>query len=134
MYKKRSTLLQHHHLVGFGLRMFERAANGSTVVSTACRFSEVFGKEEPLKVGRKRGRSSRMKYFKAPFRKEYYVPHVERMHMDKWIEHCKLNDAANKARQAKIGAVGNLSDRQRSALDESTHHLSHSGNYFVTFA
>ena len=38
-----------------------------------------------------------MKYFKAPFRKENYVSHVERMHMDKWIEYCKLEDAAKKA-------------------------------------
>ena len=83
MSKKRNTLLQHHHLVEFGLRISERAADSSTIASTACRFCEVFGKKEPLRVGRKQGHSSRVKYFKAPVRKENYVSHVERIHKDK---------------------------------------------------
>jgi hypothetical protein len=66
--KKRDTPFQAHHVDEFGLRICERAVGNSTAVATsACRFCEVFGKEES-EVGMKRGRSERVKYFKAPFR------------------------------------------------------------------
>jgi hypothetical protein len=68
--KKRDTPFQVHHVDEFGLRICEHAVGNSTAVAmTACRFCEVFGKEES-EVGMKRGHSERVKYFKAPFRKE----------------------------------------------------------------
>jgi hypothetical protein len=68
--KKRETTFQAHHVDEFGLRIWKRAVGNSTAVATtACRFCEVFGKEQS-EVGIKRGRSERVKYFKAPFRKE----------------------------------------------------------------
>ena len=95
MSKKRNTPFQHHHAVEFGLRISEHGAdNSTTVVSVACRFCEVFGKEEPVEVERKRSRSGRVKHFKAPFRKENYLLHVERMHGAKWAEYCQLDEAA----------------------------------------
>ncbi|CAK9211415.1 unnamed protein product [Sphagnum troendelagicum] len=66
--KKRNTPFQAHHVAKFGLQICERAVGNSTaVVTTSCRFCEVFEKEE-LEVGMKRGHSKRVKYFKAPFR------------------------------------------------------------------
>ena len=92
MSKKRKTPFQSYHAAEFGLRVCERAAGESTaVVAVACRFCEVFGKEEATAVGRKRSRSDRVKYFKAPFRKENYSAHNERMHSAKWAQYCDLN-------------------------------------------
>jgi hypothetical protein len=78
--KKCDTPFQAHHVAEFGLRICKRVVGNSTaVVTTACRFCEVFGKEES-EVGMNRGRSERVKYFKAPFRKENYSSHHMRMH------------------------------------------------------
>jgi hypothetical protein len=77
--KKRNTPFQAHHVDEFGLRICERAVGSSTAVATtACRYCEVFG-NEASEVEMKRGRSERVKYFKAPFRKENYSSH-RRMH------------------------------------------------------
>jgi hypothetical protein len=55
--KKRDTPFQAHHVVEFGLRICKCVVGNSTaVVTTTCRFCEVFEKEES-KVGMKRGRS-----------------------------------------------------------------------------
>jgi hypothetical protein len=55
--KKRDTPFQAHHVDEFGVRICERAVGTSSDVSTtACRFGEVFGREES-EVGMKRGRS-----------------------------------------------------------------------------
>jgi hypothetical protein len=78
--KKRDTPFQDYHVDEFGLRICKRA-----VVTTAFRFCEVFGKEES-EVGMKRGRSERVKYFKAPIRKENYSSHHRRMHSTLWAE------------------------------------------------
>jgi hypothetical protein len=78
--KKRDTPFQAHHVDEFGLWICKRAVGNSTAVTTtACRFCEVFGKEES-EVGMKRGRSERVKYFKALFHKENYSSHHRRMH------------------------------------------------------
>jgi hypothetical protein len=85
--KKRDTPFQAHHVDEFGLRICERAVGNSTAVATtACRFCEVFGKEES-EVGMKRGRSEGVRYFKAPFRKENYSSHHRRMHSIQWAEY-----------------------------------------------
>jgi hypothetical protein len=68
----------------------------TVVVTTACRFCEVFGKEES-KVGMKRGRSERVKYFKAPFRKENYFLHHTRMHSTQWAKYRELEASAKKS-------------------------------------
>ena len=97
MSKKRNTPFQSHHAVEFGLRICERSAGASpAVITTVCRFCEVFGKEEAV-VGRKRSRSDRIKYFKAPFRKENYSSHNKRMHIAKWTEYCELDAGAKKS-------------------------------------
>jgi hypothetical protein len=65
--KKRDTPFQAHHVDEFGLRIRERAVGNSTaVVTTACRFCEVFGKEES-EVGMKRGRSDSSGTSRRPF-------------------------------------------------------------------
>jgi hypothetical protein len=88
--KKRDTPFQAHHVDEFGLRICERAFGNSTAVATtACRFCEVFGKEES-EVGMKRGRSERVKYFKAPFHKENYSSHHRRIHISQWAEYREL--------------------------------------------
>lgn len=88
--KKRNTPFQTQHVHEFGLRICERAAGSSTaVVTAACRFCEVFGKED-ASVGMKRGRSERVKYFKVPFRKENYSSHHTRMHSTQWAEYREL--------------------------------------------
>jgi hypothetical protein len=85
---------QAHHVDEFGLRICERAVGNSTAVATtACRFCEVFGKEES-EVGMKRGRSERVKYFKAPFRKENYSSHHRRMRSAQWAEYRELEPSA----------------------------------------
>ncbi len=95
--KKCDTPFQAHHVAEFGLRICERAVGNSTaVVTTACRFCEVFGKEES-EVGMKRGRSERVKYFKAPFRKENYSSHHTRMHNTQWAEYRELEVSAKKS-------------------------------------
>jgi hypothetical protein len=95
--KKRDTPLQAHHVDEFGLRICERAVGNSTaVITTACRFCEVFGKKES-EVGMKRGRSERVKYFKAPFRKENYSSHHRRMHSTQWAERRELEPSAKKS-------------------------------------
>jgi hypothetical protein len=95
--KKRDTPFQAHHVAEFCLRICERAVGNSTaVVTTACRFCEVFGKEES-EVGMKRGRSERVKYFKAPFRKENYSSHHTRMHSTQWAEYRSLEASAKKS-------------------------------------
>jgi len=92
--KKRDTPSQAHHVAEFGLRICKRAVgNSTTVVTTACRFCEVFGKEES-EVGMKRGRSEHVKYFKAPFRKDNYSSHHMRMHSTQWAEYRELEASA----------------------------------------
>lgn len=104
MPKKRNTPFQSNHTLEFGLRICERSTGASTaVVATACRFCEVFGKEEAVEVGRKRNRSDRVKHFKAPFRKENYSSHHKRMHSAKWTEYCGL-DAETKKSFFEIGS------------------------------
>jgi hypothetical protein len=84
--EKRDTPFQAHYIDGFGLRICERAVGNSTAVATTeRRFCEVFGKKES-EVGMKRGRSERVKYFKAPFRKENYSSDQRRMHSTQWAE------------------------------------------------
>jgi len=95
--KKRDTSFQAHHVVEFGLQICERVMGNSTaVVTTACRFCEVFEKEES-EMGMKRGRSKPVKYFKAPFRKENYSSHHTRMHSTQWAEYRELETSANKS-------------------------------------
>jgi hypothetical protein len=48
-------------------------------------------------VGMKRGRSERVKYFKAPFRKENYSSHHRRMHSTQWAEYRELEPSAKKS-------------------------------------
>jgi hypothetical protein len=95
--KKRDTPFQAHHVNEFGLRICERAVGNSTAAATtACRFCEVFRKEES-EVGMKRGRSERVKYFKTPFRKENYSSHHRRMHSTQWAEYRELEPSAKKS-------------------------------------
>ena len=97
MSKKRNTPFQSHHDVEFGLQICERSAGASTtVITTVFRFYDVFGKEETV-VGRKRSRLDRVKYFKAPFRKENYSLPNKRMHSAKWNEYCDLDTGAKKS-------------------------------------
>jgi hypothetical protein len=104
--KKRDTPFQAHHVAEFGLRICERAVGNSiAVVTTACRFCEVFRKEES-KVGMKRGRSERVKYFKAPFRKENYSSHHTQMHSTQWAEYRELEASAKKS-FFDIGTISN---------------------------
>ncbi len=94
--KKHDTSFQAHHVVEFGLWICERVVgNSTTVVTTACQFCEVFRKEES-EVGMKRRRSERVKYFKAPFRKENYSSHHTRMHSTQWAEYRELEASAKK--------------------------------------
>jgi hypothetical protein len=95
--KKRDTPFQAHRVDEFGLRICERAVGNSTAVATtACRFCDVFGKEES-EVGMKRGRSERVKCFKAPFRKENYSSHHRLMHSPQWAEYRELEPSAKKS-------------------------------------
>ena len=97
MSKKRNTPFQSQHAVEFGLLICECSAGScTTVVTTVCQFCEVFVKEESV-VGIKRGRSDRVKYFQAPFRKENYSLHAKRMHSAKWTEYCDLDTGAKKS-------------------------------------
>ncbi|CAM6007287.1 unnamed protein product [Sphagnum balticum] len=64
-------------------------------VTTTCRFCEVFRKEES-EVGMKHGHSKRIKYFKAPFRKDNYSLHHMRMHSTQWVEYRELEASAKK--------------------------------------
>lgn len=92
--QKRNTSFQANHAAEFGLRICQRATGSSTaVVAVACRFCEVFGKEEPS-VGMKRSRSQGVKFFKAPFRKENYSSYHTRMHPVKWSEYRELDRSA----------------------------------------
>ena len=98
MSKKRpkgNTPFQSLHAVEFGLRICEHSAGDSTtVVTTVCRFCEVFGKEESV-VERKHSSLESVKYFKAPFWKEKFSSHNKRMYITKWTEYCELDSGAN---------------------------------------
>jgi hypothetical protein len=95
--KKRDALLQAHHVDEFGLRICERAVGNRTAVATmACRSCEVFGKEES-EVGMKLGRSERVKYVKAPFRKDNNSSHHRRIHSTQWAEYRELEPSAKKS-------------------------------------
>jgi hypothetical protein len=48
-------------------------------------------------VGMKRGRSERVQYFKAPFRKENYSSHHRGMHNTQWAEYRGLEPSAKKS-------------------------------------
>ena len=48
-------------------------------------------------MGRKRSRSDRVKYFKAPFNKENYSSHKNRMHITKWTKYYELGARAKKS-------------------------------------
>ena len=54
----------------------------------------MFEKEEAA-AERKRSRSDRVKYFKAPFRKENFSSHNNCMHSAKWNEYCELDSGTN---------------------------------------
>jgi hypothetical protein len=95
--KKRDTPFQAHHVDEFGLGICERAVGNSTAVATmAYRFCEVFRKEES-EVGMKRGRTERVKYFKALFRKENYSSHHRGMHSTQCAEYRELEPSAKKS-------------------------------------
>jgi hypothetical protein len=59
-------------------------------------------------VGMKRGRSERVKYFKAPFRKENYSSHHRRMHSTQWAEYRELEPSAKKS----VFDIGTISGSQ----------------------
>ncbi len=58
-------------------------------------------------MGMKRGRSERVKYFKAPFRKENYSSHHTRMHSTQWAEYRELEASAKKS-FFDIGTISSL--------------------------
>jgi hypothetical protein len=56
----------------------------------------------------KRGRSERVKYFKAPFRKENHYSHHRRMHSPQWAEYRELEPSAKKS----LFDIGTISGSQ----------------------
>jgi hypothetical protein len=110
--KNRDALFQAHHVDEFGLWICERAVGNSTAIATmVCRSCEVFGKEES-EVGMKRGRSERVKYVKAPFRKENYSSHHRRIHSTQWAEYRELEPSAKKS----FFDIGTISGSQKTML------------------
>lgn len=87
--KKRSTPFQPKHESEYGLKIMERHANSSKVVSVACQFCTTFGRE--AKIGSKRSRTANIKYFRAPFRPEHYRRHMETQHPERFNEYLEAS-------------------------------------------
>eukprot|EP00171_Calliarthron_tuberculosum_P006463 IDg6463t1 len=64
---RRTTPFQRSHELCYGFRVAERDAKSNAVVSVACHFCEVYYREEISRVGSKRARTARLKFFKQPF-------------------------------------------------------------------
>ena len=82
---KRCTPFQPSHELEFGLKIVERLPTTSAVASVVCRFCDVFGREENVRQKRKARTTS--KYYRPPFRPEYYRTHNDTQHPKKWEEY-----------------------------------------------
>jgi hypothetical protein len=69
-------------------------------------------------VGIKRRRLERVRYFKAPFRKENYSSHHRRMHGTQWAEYRELKPSAEKSFST---LARSLARRQRCMPCRSSH-------------
>ena len=92
---KRSRPYQKTHDLQYGVHVSERDPKTSRVLTVACRFCEVFGKE--LSVGSKRARTSRVKLFRPPFRTDNYTSHHATVHGAKWKEYLSADPDGRKA-------------------------------------
>lgn len=83
--RKRETPFNPSHELEYGLKISTREPSSGAVTSVACRFCQVWGREE--KVGQKRKAARTTKYFKLPYRPELYMQHLQSQHSAKWNEY-----------------------------------------------
>ena len=72
----------------YGLRVCQRSSGTGKVESCVCRFCEVFGRDE--RVGGKRKRTKRVKYFSGTFRSDHIKEHLEGQHSARWSEYKEM--------------------------------------------
>ncbi|OWZ05219.1 hypothetical protein PHMEG_00022729 [Phytophthora megakarya] len=75
----RKTQFQPAHAIQYGLAVAMRDTHG-LVCSVRCQFCQFFGREEAVK----RKRTQNTKFYKAPYRPQYYVDHNNSAHAEKW--------------------------------------------------
>lgn len=81
---KRTTPFNVRHCDEYGLKVTQRDAASSLVVSVACRFCITFGREQ--KVGSKRRATTNVQHFTKPFRVDMYKKHMENQHPSRWTD------------------------------------------------
>lgn len=88
---RRTTPFQLKHALMFGLKVTRRAED-KTVVSVQCQFCARYGREEASEPGRRRKRTTNIKEWQPPFRKESYERHMKTQHPEAWEIYRNLSD------------------------------------------
>ena len=85
---KRTTPFKESHAIEYGLKVCERDASTSVVVSVSCQFCVHFGRE--AKIGAKRKATTNVQYFRSPFRADMYSRHMAAQHSVHWETYSAL--------------------------------------------
>ncbi|ETN22362.1 hypothetical protein PPTG_20911 [Phytophthora nicotianae INRA-310] len=84
----RKTPFQPAHELQYGLKVMAKDASG-VVCSVRCQFCKYFGREES-KNGKRR-RTQNQKFYKPPYRPQYYTDHNTTAHGIKWAQYQALS-------------------------------------------
>ncbi|KAG7377845.1 hypothetical protein PHYPSEUDO_010922 [Phytophthora pseudosyringae] len=116
MVAKRHAPFRPKYGVELGLRVKERDAETSEVLSASCLFCQLFGRES--KPGAQRRATEKVAQFKPPFRKDSIQIHHVGQHPAKWAEYCALSsDDSKRAFFIAAGASMELAQAAESHAD-----------------
>ena len=74
------TPFQAAHLLEYGLVITQRDPKTLQVCSVRCQFCAFFGREQIIGQKRQRKQTENEKYWRPPFRPQYYRDHHEKQH------------------------------------------------------
>ncbi|KAL4172012.1 hypothetical protein KRP22_007188 [Phytophthora ramorum] len=106
MVSKRHAPFRAKYGVELGLRVKERDPDTQQVVTAACLFCELFGRES--KPGAVRRATEKVAVFKPPFRRDSIQIHHVGQHPTRWAEYCALSSSDSK--RAYFIAAGATTD------------------------
>ena len=85
------TPFQAAHLLEYGLVITQRDPKTLQVCSVRCQFCAFFGGEQIIGQKRQRKQTENEKYWRPPFRPQYYRDHHEKQHHTRWQEYKHLS-------------------------------------------
>ena len=89
--KSRQTPFKSAHLLEYGLVITQRNPKSFEVRSVRCQFCAFFGREQIIGQKRQRKQTENEKYWRPPFRPQYYRDRHEKQHHTRWQEYKRLS-------------------------------------------